>query len=712
MCLKVVIVALVPGFLTLPNTLGNSIATNDFISLMLFWGISLPLHAVPVSKFRTPGKIVALSAATTFLAIVIICLVKAGGGGPLLRSPYGLVGVIDIPVGADLAWAIIQGITNVMASNAPDFTTNYTCFAKSPSAAIPALIANQLVFTLGTILFGILSTSAANQFFPEDGLLWAPYDLLMAFQVHGGNGARAGAFFGGISLVLAQLGINVAGQVLALIDRLGMVFDGQSQEWLQFWSSMDYYLSTITIWALKRLLAGLAINPWNLAEKISGFNRFLGGTAVFSGPIFGVILFDYFALRRQIVKVADLYIFDASSIYWYHSGVNLRAAVALLVTSGIFLPGLINDIANNGVYVEPGWKRLYAMSYVLGIVLSGTIYWTLSHAFPPRALENVREPEELPPAEIAGAAAIIEDACNRDGSDAISLTASEFWDIFTMPSFVPRNPLGVLASRPEWLSALESLPEGGRIPSFFFGHGSEAYSSKYEGELMDFGETLLRKYKPKGIVVFSGHWETDRVRHVTDYADENPLHYDYYGFPQELYDLTWRSRGSKALSEEIVSSFLKAGLPARTVPVTESRGRDGRPGKGPEHQGGFDHGVFIPFKLMFPDTNGTFEVPVVEVSIAADLKPESEYQIGKALKDLRDDGILILAGGLTIHSFEDRSSLNERIAKPAFHIWNDKIIEAVQAKGSHEERRQALFNLIKEPEFRLAHPREASPIPP
>ena len=116
---------------------------------------------------------------------------------------------------------------------------DYTCFAKSPSAAIPALIANQLVFTLGTILFGILSTSAANQFFPEDGLLWAPYDLLMAFQVHGGNGARAGAFFGGISLVLAQLGINVAGQVLALIDRLGMVFDGQSQEWLQFWSSMD-----------------------------------------------------------------------------------------------------------------------------------------------------------------------------------------------------------------------------------------------------------------------------------------------------------------------------------------------------------------------------------------------------------------------------------------------------------------------------------------
>lgn len=88
----------------------------------------------------------------------------------------------------------------------PDFTQ----FAKSKSAAIPALIATQLGLLLAVILFGILSTSAAVQFFPQEPLLWGPYDLLMAFQVHGGKGARAGAFFGGICLILAQIGINVA----------------------------------------------------------------------------------------------------------------------------------------------------------------------------------------------------------------------------------------------------------------------------------------------------------------------------------------------------------------------------------------------------------------------------------------------------------------------------------------------------------------------
>lgn len=61
-------------------------------------------------------------------------------------------------------------------------------------------------------LFGILATSAAVKVFPgEDRLLWAPYDLLDAFQRNGGSGARAGAFFAGLALMIPQFGINVTG---------------------------------------------------------------------------------------------------------------------------------------------------------------------------------------------------------------------------------------------------------------------------------------------------------------------------------------------------------------------------------------------------------------------------------------------------------------------------------------------------------------------
>lgn len=60
-------------------------------------------------------------------------------------------------------------------------------------------------------VFGILATSAAVEVFPEeDRLLWAPYELLLAFQREGGAGARAATFFGGLVLLVPQLGINVA----------------------------------------------------------------------------------------------------------------------------------------------------------------------------------------------------------------------------------------------------------------------------------------------------------------------------------------------------------------------------------------------------------------------------------------------------------------------------------------------------------------------
>ena len=60
-----------------------------------------------------------------------------------------------------------------------------------------------------TILFGILSASAVNAIYPEDGLIWTPWGILAAFQRHGGSGARAAAFFGGIFLAYAQISMNV-----------------------------------------------------------------------------------------------------------------------------------------------------------------------------------------------------------------------------------------------------------------------------------------------------------------------------------------------------------------------------------------------------------------------------------------------------------------------------------------------------------------------
>jgi aromatic ring-opening dioxygenase catalytic subunit (LigB family) len=142
----------------------------------------------------------------------------------------------------------------------------------------------------------------------------------------------------------------------------------------------------------------------------------------------------------------------------------------------------------------------------------------------------------------------------------------------------------------------------------------------------------------------------------------------YYGFSESFYDFTYRSRGDSDLSRLVVDTFESNDLSARLTPATESRGRDGRPQKSrPEGfvEAGLDHGVFIPFKRMFPDEGGKpFEIPIVEVSMSQDLTQDPQWELGAALKSLREQGILILAGGLTAHDFGDFSSFDQARAKP------------------------------------------------
>lgn len=152
----------------------------------------------------------------------------------------------------------------------------------------------------------------------------------------------------------------------------------------------------------------------------------------------------------------------------------------------------------------------------------------------------------------------------------------------------------------------------------------------------------------------------------------------YYGFSQSFYDFTYRSRGNPDLSRLVVDTFEANDLSARLTPATESRGRDGRPQKSrPEGfvEAGLDHGVFIPFKRMFPDKDGKpFDIPIVEVSMAQDLSPDPQWELGAALKSLREQGILILAGGLTVHDFGDFTSFDQSRAKPVSRGILDKAI--------------------------------------
>jgi len=283
----------------------------------------------------------------------------------------------------------------------------------------------------------------------------------------------------------------------------------------------------------------------------------------------------------------------------------------------------------------------------------------------------------------------------------------------------------------EWRAALKEMPDvpvGGKIPAFFLAHGQPFMvypehllkgmpPSRAErlagmgphGELStflrDFGPWVLEKYKPRAVVVLSAHWETpSNMRLVTDYGDENPLLMDYFGFPKEMFEVKFKSKGDSALSARVVEAFKKAGLNARKSPISEARGRDGRGHVGP----GLDHGVFVPFKLMWGDE--FTDIPIVQVSIDESLSAQKNYDVGKALEPLRSEGVLILAGGLTIHTFEDWDAFVKSTAKPIYHEFSDAVSEAAVVEDP-EARLKSLFALTSHRGFRKAHPREEHFIP-
>jgi len=269
-----------------------------------------------------------------------------------------------------------------------------------------------------------------------------------------------------------------------------------------------------------------------------------------------------------------------------------------------------------------------------------------------------------------------------------------------------------------WEEALDHLPAysvGDRIPAFYFAHGSPMLiypqhlpspipgfdkvggpNSDHAKFLQYFGKFLIEKYKPKAILVFSAHWETRRGIEVMGY-EKNSIYYDYSGFPDEMFNVKYESKGDPLVAARVVELLKKSNIPA----VSLKQGR------------GLDHGVFVPFKIMFNNNNknNNDDVPVVEVSMHS-LDPQTLIDLGKALTTLRDEGVLILAGGLSIHSFKELVSMCDiDTVPPGFKDFEKEIVSSIEKTNNGIDRNTALKKLPQHPSFRRAHPREDHFVP-
>lgn len=186
-------------------------------------------------------------------------------------------------------------------------------------------------------------------------------------------------------------------------------------------------------------------------------------------------------------------------------------------------------------------------------------------------------------------------------------------------------------------------------------------------------------HTPRAILVVTAHWESPDIAIDSGTAPE--LIYDYSGFPAHTYQLTYPAPGAPGVARNAAGLLEEAGIAHHLDPAH-----------------GWDHGVFVPLKVMYPDA----DVPIVAMSVRQDLDPTAHLELGRALRPLRDEGVLILGSGSSFHNFSTFGS--PRAIE--FDDWLHRVTVLPD-----QERRAALADWEHAPAARVAHSREEHLIP-
>lgn len=163
-----------------------------------------------------------------------------------------------------------------------------------------------------------------------------------------------------------------------------------------------------------------------------------------------------------------------------------------------------------------------------------------------------------------------------------------------------------------------------KMPMMFIGHGSPMNAIEDNRYTKSWMEMAKKIPKPESIVSISAHWYTKGTKIMNE---ENPKTiYDMYGFPKELYEISYNVPGNPKLAENVKSLISKQSVF--------------------DNSWGIDHGTWSVLVHMYPER----DIPVFQISIDASARPEVHYQIGRELKSLRHQGVLLFGTGNIVHN--------------------------------------------------------------
>ena len=310
------------------------------VCFIFFWALNTLVVMRGISTVRFLQSISAPFLIVIGLALLWWASNHAGGFGPMLSTPsqfhtFGEFFRFFIP-----SLTGVVGFWATVALNIPDFTR----FARSQRAQI----VGQALGLPATMTFysfvGVAVTSATVIIFGQ--AIWDPVVVMSKLQ------NPLAVVIGMIALLLATLNVNIAANVVSPANDFSNLYPRR----ISFRTG-----------GLITCFVGLVMQPWKLLSSYGSYIfGWLVGYSGFLGPIAGVLVADYFVVRRKVIVVDDLY--RRGGVYEFTGGFNLRAIVALAAGIAVALVGL----------VVPQLRVLYDYAWFVGFGVSFLVHWTLS----------------------------------------------------------------------------------------------------------------------------------------------------------------------------------------------------------------------------------------------------------------------------------------------------------------------------------------------
>ena len=211
-------------------------------------------------------------------------------------------------------------------------------------------------------------------------------------------------------------------------------------------------------------------------------------------------------------------------------------------------------------------------------------------------------------------------------------------------------------------------------PTLFISHGAPNIILSDSTSKFNFQKLGKNLDKPKYIIIISAHYVTNDLKIISPEA--NKIMYDFYGFEDELYKVTYEINSDKDLTLNLIETLKKENI---NISIDERRSS-------------YDHGVWNVLALLYKK----LDIPVLQLSIPYSYSPYDLINLGEKLKIFKDEAMIICSGGIT-HNLGDMSyRFSPKLYAKEF---NDKIKNIIENGDMNN-----LLNIKSDINFSKNHP--------